>query len=173
MNISAIIQDYLEKHIGKTFTSGEVRENLNLSAKDNTFYTKIHGLKKAGHLITNPDGSFTVQPSIVNVIKKSSQYPNQKPNPNPKPKPKQQKTKRNKNNGTSHQGASHQMEIALTPAAHFHTQHLEITRDAQPIDLSVTMAHIMRVDEQNKMYRNALEQIVVLLEQAGIIEKAE
>jgi len=43
---------------------------------------------------------------------------------------------------------------------------------AASIDIAETMSRVIKVNEQNKMLRDALENIVLILDQAGVIEKS-
>ena len=61
----------------------------------------------------------------------------------------------------------------LTPQGYKNNESLFAAKTTTALDIPGMMQHIINVDEQNKVYRNALENIALILEQAGVIETTE
>ena len=149
------IEEFLVDNIGKSFTSLEIRKTLGIPTSVAAGYTKINTLINRGCLIKNEDNDkLFIDESILTLTKTGRKRKNGKITP-----------------AQFYQQNEIQMPT-LTPLGHASVRQLEILRSTQPIDIGETMQQIINITEQNKMYKNAFEQIAILLEQVGIIEKA-
>lgn len=139
--LAAKINAYLKTRIGKTIEQQTLRKDLRIG--DAPMSTTITYLKKHGKIEYDRNtmpASIIVLPSMADDIPISKSLANQP------------------------------MSSLPTPPALTNESILHAALDTQPLDIAGLMHRVTQIDQQNKIYRNALEQIVSILEQARIIE---
>lgn len=142
--LSKKIEMYLKKRVGQTVNRGKLLSAMGLKQTHVTFWSKLKRLEVDGCIEINK----AVKPMMITVlpaIKDHKKYQRLKPNKNSK-------------------------SLIPTPAALATESILHAALDTQPLDIAGLMHRVTQIDQQNKIYRNALEQIVSILEQARIIE---
>ncbi len=157
--IKKIIINYLNENIGETFTGIE----LQFKTKIETSYGYAASILQRLHLdglITRDENScpfeYTVTKKIV-IVRKS-----------------------HKNKNSNHgQDFDIKKQLALNttmpriekiPRIDPNIKRLVDLNNTPSLDISGIMQHVVMVDEQNKMLRNALENIALILDQAGILD---
>lgn len=139
--IAAKIDAYLKTRIGRTIEQHTLRKDLKIG--DAPINSKLSYLKKQGKIEYDRNtmpASIIVLPSMADDIPIGKSLANQP------------------------------MSSLPTPPALTNESILHAALDTQPLDIAGLMHRVTQIDQQNKIYRNALEQIVSILEQARIIE---
>lgn len=145
MSMSQQLVEYFCTRVNETVTLDEIKHDMKVEARQMaSIYSKVYTLAKKNMIILKDKGIYEILPEIM-------------------------KAKTKKVNG--HASLEKEKPHSLTPAGFLKMERQQQARDSQPLDIGAMMQHIINVDEQNKLYRHALEQIAVILEQAGIIEK--
>lgn len=139
-------------NLNKPFTIGQVLKALKFDSTNSGVHHKIAAMKKQGRLIRSETKPFTYTAIPLHMLGNSIP------------------PKQSKKNGSKNQALSLPKLQIPTPQGHANSEALFAARTTAPLDIPGMMQHIINVDEQNKVYRNALENIALILEQAGIIE---
>lgn len=139
------IDKYLKKRIGQTIEQHVLKKDLRIG--DTSISSKLSYLNKQGKIkydrSTMP-ASIIVLPSMVdNYVSREAQP----------------------RRDIKTVGAP-----IHTPQARTTELMMQAVLDTQPLDIAGLMHRVTQIDHQNNIYRNALEQIVLILEQVHIIE---
>jgi len=153
------IINYLNENIGKTFTSDEVQANSKTSASYGYAGMILKELYLS-NLITRKKDTRPIEYTITQEIVIERKTPGRK-------------------KGNSYQNSNIKKQLTLNttpprvekiPRIDPNTKRLVDLKNTPSLDISGIMQHVVMVDEQNKMLRNALENIALILDQAGILD---
>ena len=160
VNVSKVVEDFLCEQIGEKFRQSDLVGALALPDREKAIHQKVTKLYQAGKLKRVSMGVYQVTEKILDRAELKK--------PGPKKGTKHKQPRVNKDifeTLESKQQSSH----SLTPLGHqMHIKQQQVI-NAQPLDVGAMAQLMIDVDEQNKVYRNALEQIAQILHQAGII----
>lgn len=190
-NISKLIEVFLCDFVGDKFRFRDLIDTLDIP--ENRIHAanqKIAKLKKEGKLIALGRGVYKVTELILNrqKLNQKKYAPNSIKNKQSNSAPTRgfssppDNANNNFNSGiqeTIDYNQQAQTNISqrhsdavnsLVPQARKQLEREKQIKAAQPLDVGETAQLLIDIDEQNKLYRNALEQVRLILEQAGIIQ---
>jgi len=151
-----LIQNYLENNIGLEFTVKDINSQFNFGAINSSVPSKLNHLTSLGKLSKVKIGGkvhYKVLPSILSKTKTQPQ------------------TTEPQSQTTQPQSQTTQAKQEYLPTKQTQTNDHRETYNSPPLDVAGLMHHITQIDQQNILYRNILEQIALLLEQAQIFER--
>jgi hypothetical protein len=152
---------HLQKNVGQVYTLKKLKKTLGLSKGNTAINGKMRSLANDGFLgrtkINSKSFEYTVLPSIVDCEQRKPSNPH--------------KTKQNgKQNHSFTEALENAKNTQLNSMQNFIPN--QITTQHQS-DLPQLLQRIIDVDAENRLLKNILEQVALLLEQAGTIEKVE
>lgn len=150
---SNIVEDFLKQHIGEAFTAREVASLTGLDISPVS--SKLTHLTQQGRAKKDKTQPGYLRYFVLpEILEKPPRGGSKKKNGEALPKEK--------------------LRLPIpTPQAQINLNMLQQAKESPALDIPGMMQHIINVDEQNKVYRNALENIALILEQAGIIETTD
>jgi len=165
---TADVIKFLKKRIGQTFEVQNVYRLLNINTKNSSIYSVLNRLNKNGMISfikNSKPKEFIINDSMVD----------HKPKNNKRRKPVANKKQsigfehvENNPIGFSSNGLLNENQQRTDIQNQFRHE----VENAASIDIAQTMSRVVMVSEQNKILREALEKIVLILDQAGVIERS-
>ena len=142
------VEQFFLDNLNQPFTRAEIIKRTNLDKNNTGVGHKLNALMYHGKIKRSKTKPYSYTAIPLHMIGKAAT-----PSKPSKPRP-----------------PKSQLPSVPTPQANATYATLFAATTTAPLDIPELMQQIINVNEQNKIYRNALESVALLLEQAGIIE---